>query len=180
MLIPRFSYNAILKIVLEQVTEAIVLDKEWSGEAHARVHLFTKDWGRVVAKATSIRKITSKLGAHLEPLNIVTVRLIQKNHLPQAVDALRVDKLSFKAFPGLRLVKELALEYERDYALWKIARYPVDSPSRYVNNILAVLGYDPQFAACAWCERAPTDFSFSALAFVCGACLPGAGDCVRL
>ncbi len=166
--------------MLEQVTEAIVLDKEWHGEAHARVHLFTKDWGRVVAKATSARKITSKLGAHLEPLNIVTVRLIQKNHLPQAVDALRRDKLSFGAFPGLRLVKELALEYERDYALWEIVRHPTDSSSQYVKNILAVLGYDPQFAACAWCGRAPEHFSFGALSFVCGACLPGAGNCVRL
>lgn len=166
--------------MLEQVTEAIVLDKEWSGEAHARVHLFTKDWGRVVAKATSVRKITSKLSAHLEPLNIVTVRLIQKNHLPQAVDALRTGKLSFDAFPGLRLVKELALEYERDHALWEIVRYPAGGPPRYIQNILAVLGYDPQFASCAWCGQAPAHFSFNALSFACGACLPGAGDCVRL
>lgn len=165
--------------MLEIVGEAIVLDKEWIGEAHARVHLFTKDWGRVTARAVSARKITSKLGAHLEPLNVITVRLIQKNHLPQAVDALRTDKLSFNEFSGLRLVKELALEYEQDNGLWEILRHPARSP-RYARNILAILGYDPRFAACAWCEQAPGYFSFGGLSFACAACLPRAGDCVMI
>ena len=177
--IPAYDVNAILKSVLEQVTEAVVLDKEFAGEAHARVHLFTKDWGRVVAKATSARKMVSKLGPHLEPLMVTTVRLLQKNHLPQAVDALRTGKLPFSALPGLRLVKALALEYEADQALWEAVRHP-ERAENHARAILSILGYDPQFAACAWCGEKPHYFSLQALSFSCSACLPQAGECVSV
>ena len=67
--------------MLELVTEAIVLDKEDVGEQDSRVFLYTKDFGKIGAKATSLRKITSKLAAHLEPLNYATVRLVSRGNL---------------------------------------------------------------------------------------------------
>ena len=45
--------------MLEIATEAIVLDKEDLGEYDSRVFLYTKEFGKVGAKATSLRKITS-------------------------------------------------------------------------------------------------------------------------
>ncbi len=156
--------------MLEQVTDAIVLDKEWHGEANARVHLFTKEWGRITVKATSARKITSKLGAHLEPLTIATVRLVQKNHLPRVIDAVRRDKLSFNEFAGVWLIKELAAEYEPDPALWAVARNPARF-THYARAIMGVLGYDPQCAACVRCGGAPAHFSTRMLSFVCNKCV---------
>ena len=81
--------------MIEQVTEAVVLDKEFTYDAHVRVHLFTKECGKIVAKATSARKITSKLGPHLEPLLVSTVRYVQQRGLPQLIDALRVSRLGY-------------------------------------------------------------------------------------
>lgn len=165
--------------MLEQVTEAIVLDKEFMGDGHVRVHLFTKSMGRLTVKATSARKIASKLNAHLEPLNISTVRLVQKNHLPRVVDALRRDKLSFDALPALRITKELAAEYEPDVALYA-ALSSLGTGKGYIRRFLSILGYDPRYAECIQCGKSPAYFSLHMLSFMCGQCFTGAGECVTL
>jgi recombinational DNA repair protein (RecF pathway) len=166
--------------MLEQVTQAIVLDKECTTDAHVRVHLFTKDAGKIVAKAVSARKITSKLGAHLEPLSVSTVRFVQKNHLPMLIDALRFDKLPLTSLLNARIVRELAPEWEPDEELWEAlsAKVPL-TPS----TMLAILGYDPTFAACEWCGGSPDYFSFRTQLFLCVRCVPqyaAVADCVRL
>ena len=166
--------------MLEQVTQAIVLDKEFVKDADVRVHLFTKDSGRIMAKAVSARKITSKLGAHLEPLAVSTVRFVQKNHLPMLIDALRFDKLPLGSLVNARIVRELAPEWEPDEELWALLLEKVPpAPAA----LLAVLGYDPAFASCEWCGGTPDYFSFRTQLFVCSACLPartGIANCVRL
>ena len=171
--------------MLEQVTDAIVLDKEYNGDADARVHLFTRSLGKILVKATSARKITSKLGAHLEPLTISTVRFVQKNHLPQIVDALRKDRLPFDYLPILRLIKNCAPEYEQDLFLWELCSRATNlslfSDRRImIRTVLARLGYDPQFAQCEFCGGPSTYFSLDAASFFCGNCLSGAGECVML
>lgn len=166
--------------MLEQVTQAIVLDKEFTTDAHVRVHLFTKDAGKIMAKAVSARKITSKLSAHLEPLSISTVRFVQKNHLPMLIDALRFDKLPLTSLMNARIVRELAPEWEPDEELWALLSAKVPPAPQ---ALLAVLGYDPTFAACEWCGGAPDYFSFRTQLFLCAGCLPhyaSAADCVRL
>ena len=166
--------------MLEQVTQAIVLDKEFTKDADVRVHLFTKTSGKILAKATSARNITSKLGAHLEPLSVSIVRFVQKNHLPMLIDALRFDKLPFGALRNARIIRELAPEWEPDEELWELLSKKVP-PAPYV--ILTALGYDPTFAACEWCGAGPRYFSFRTQLFLCAACAPCRGnvaDCVDL
>ena len=51
----------------EYVTDAIVLKKDPLGDLDGRYTLFTKRFGKIMAKAKSSRKITSKLAPHLEP-----------------------------------------------------------------------------------------------------------------
>jgi recombinational DNA repair protein (RecF pathway) len=166
--------------MLEQVTQAIVLDKEFTTDAHVRVHLFTRDAGKIMAKATSARKIASKLSAHLEPLSVSTVRFVQKNHMPMVIDALRFGKLPLTALTNARIVRELAPEWEPDSELWDmLAAQTPPSPAA----MLAVLGYDPTFAACEWCAAPPDYFSFRTQLFICARCLPHyaqPADCVRL
>lgn len=166
--------------MLEQVTQAIVLDKEFTVDAHVRVHLFTKDAGKIIAKATSARKIVSKLGPHLEPLSISMVRFVQKNHLPMLIDALRFNKLPLASLVNARIVRELAPEWEPDHELWTLLSAQVPpAPS----ILLAALGYDPTFAACEWCAAPPDYFSFRTQLFICARCLPhyaAPADCVRL
>lgn len=71
----------------EHYIEAIVLDNEIVGELDGLITLYTKELGKVVAKAKSSRKMTSKLNGHFQPLNFINCRLIEKRGI-QAVDAL--------------------------------------------------------------------------------------------
>ena len=63
----------------EYSTEGVVLDRVSSREADLRVTLYTRDLGKIIAKVKSGRAITSKLAPHLEPLNFVRLRIIEKN-----------------------------------------------------------------------------------------------------
>lgn len=165
--------------MLEQVTDAIVLDKEFTYDEHVRVHLFTKECGRITAKATSARKITSKLGPHLEPLCVSTIQFVQKNYLPQLTDAYRKEKLPFACLPALRMVRALAPEFEPDLDLWAL----LSSGSADPRRVLAALGYDPLFASCEWCGGPPAHFSLKTLLFVCSSCIGNCGsayDCVLI
>jgi len=87
----------------EFFTEAIVLDREELGEFDSRIFLYTKILGKVAARAQSARKITSKLSAHIEPLNLVNARLVYGKNF-QLVDALRFQKLGKDFLKILRFV----------------------------------------------------------------------------
>lgn len=57
-------------------TDAIVLKKLDIGEHDILYALYTRDCGKVVARATGIRKNEAKLRGHLETLSLSAVRLI--------------------------------------------------------------------------------------------------------
>ncbi|MDD5430611.1 MAG: recombination protein O N-terminal domain-containing protein [Candidatus Pacebacteria bacterium] len=166
--------------MFEAVTEAIVLDKINQGEADSRVYLFTKDYGKISAKITSARKITSKLAAHFEPLNVVEARIIDKNG-PLAVDGLSIKKgkRSGGTVKIMSLVKDLAAEHQRDLTLWNFLNKLLesDAESRNLAEALSLLGYDPSFARCGHCHRGePEVFSARDLAFYCKKCLSEAKE----
>src|SRR5258708_27118691 len=76
----------------EFITDAVVLHKEPLRDADARYFFFTKRHGKVAGKATSTRKITSKLADHLEPGTLTAVRFIERNGGgtgTQVIDALK-------------------------------------------------------------------------------------------
>ena len=105
----------------EYFTEALVLDKEPIGESDSLISLYTKELGKITARAISIRKITSKLSSHLEPLNFVDARLVHKNRF-QVVDALKTGRLNSKAIGTLHLIKDLSGEGEPDRDLWNLLK----------------------------------------------------------
>lgn len=157
----------------EYFTEAVVLDREPIGESDIQVTLYTKNLGKVTAKAVGARKAVSRLAAHLEPLHFVQARLVEKNRF-QVVDALKTDSLPKE--PGmvaiLQLVKELAAENQSDFALWELLRGKQFSGE----DVLGVLGFDGSFAVCENCGRsAPDYFLLNEMRYACGACLVRAG-----
>ena len=162
----------------EQVTHAVVLDKEPTYDAHVRVHLYTRHMGKISARATSARKITAKLGPHLEPLMVSMIQFAERGHLPQLTDAVQVATLPRERLDALRIVQALAPEHEPDPELWSL----LISPREVTNGrVLAVLGYDPLFAKCEWCGRDPELFSLSQPVFMCAPCRAEFGrghDCV--
>lgn len=135
----------------EYYTEAVVLDKEDLGDQDARVFLFTKNLGRITAKIKSAKKITSKLNGHLEPLNIISARLIENGDGRgfQIVDALKEGAVSVVFLNSLRLIKDLSADGDPDLWLWGL----VKNGNLEEKLVLAALGFDPEFARCANCER---------------------------
>ncbi len=156
-----------------------MLDKQNKGEFDSRVFLYTKELGRISAKVTSARKIISKLNPHLEPLNIIDVRLVHKNNF-QVIDALRKDKLPFSFLKIIKLVQELTLENEPDFSLWTILRVLHQKNYPNLKVILNNLGYNPEFASCIICEQSPTHFSFKELGFYCKKCVFQNSECLEI
>lgn len=163
----------------EFFTEAIVLDREKLGEFDSRIFLYTKNLGKVVAKAQSARKITSKLSAHIEPLNLVSVRLVYGKNF-QLVDALRTQKLGNDFLKILRLVKEISADNEPDLELWQLLKEQYQNPqaaSLISRQILKIAGFDPRFATCQNCQSDnPSHFLFSNAQYLCRHCFVGYND----
>lgn len=153
--------------MFEYYTEAIVLDKEDLGDCDSRVFLYTKEFGRIAAKAKSLRKITSKLAGHLEPLNIVQVRLLAND---QAVDALKIGQLprTLKSVAVINLIKEISADGQADPELWKL----LQGGKFTGHQVLSILGFNPALALCQICSvQSPENFLYKTLDFLCSHCL---------
>ncbi len=128
--------------MIDQVTEAIVLEKEYVGESDAKIHLYTKKFGKVRVRATSARKITSKLGPHLEPGMLISARLVSKNSDSSLIqnfrlaDALASQKL-FSDFKFLDLVKDLTLDMHNEDEMWEFLKRGVPD----AENLLRISGF---------------------------------------
>ncbi|MDP3901448.1 MAG: recombination protein O N-terminal domain-containing protein [bacterium] len=165
--------------MIEHYTEAIVLDKEGIGETDSRIFLYTETMGKIVAKAKSARKITSKLSAHLEPLTWSAIRLI-KNKDWQITDALRQHRLNNKQFLGIfRLIKDISPIEHADPWLWQLLktlyenRYSADTASL---AILKISGFDPKHANCHNCShQQPEHFLLNSAKYICHNCWSASG-----
>lgn len=161
--------------MVEHYTEALVLDKEDLGDFDSRVYLYSKDFGKGIAKATSSRKITSKLAAHLEPGNFIQARLIQSsNWRMQIADALKIGSLpkNQNTIAVLNMVKELLPENQPEEDLWNLLKENKLNGS----EVLKILGFDSQFAVCQSCQaEKPEHFLLKNLEYSCSLCLLQAG-----
>jgi DNA repair protein RecO len=66
--------------MLEYHTLAIVVKKELINETDANVVLYTKELGKLEIIAKGVKKLLSKFGGHLEPLNLIEATIIAVNH----------------------------------------------------------------------------------------------------
>ena len=114
--------------------EAIVLDREPSGEIDNRFSIYAKGFGKIVARGKSTRKITSKLSGHLEPGNLVKVRLIEKNGL-QVVDTLKVSSIKCQV-SDLYFLNKLLPEHDFDFALWEELVSCIKYPRKEIKDFL--------------------------------------------
>ncbi|MDP1719124.1 MAG: recombination protein O N-terminal domain-containing protein [bacterium] len=159
--------------MVEHYTKAVVLDKEDYGDLDSRVILYSEDLGRINAKVKSSRKITSKLAGHLEPGKFVQARVIELGGF-QVVDALSCGSIpgSARNLASLRLIRDMTVERDPDPELWSL----LEKEKLGVGEILACLGFAPQFASCRTCEDGrPTHFLIKELEYSCLDCLARAG-----
>lgn len=153
----------------EYVTDALVLMKEPSGECDGRYFFFTERFGKVVAKAKSSRRITSKLAGHLEPGTVVRARFVDKGSA-QVVDVLKSFHVNIP--PGdLKLLSDLLPDMQADNELWF---HLVHQPFSW-RDVLQMLGWDPRGALCVLCSREATWFFMSRQEFLCDVCVSKMG-----
>lgn len=149
----------------EYLSEAIVLHSDPQSEFDMRFTFFTKRFGKISAKAKSVRKITSKLAGHLDSGTVAQVRIIEKSG-PQVVDSLKKRRLDL--LPNdLKILSRLLPEGEPDMRLWTSL---IDGKFTWL-RVLNFLGWDPEYALCRICGRAnPEFFEISGQEFVCEEC----------
>jgi recombinational DNA repair protein (RecF pathway) len=127
----------------EYVTNALVLRKDPMGDLDGRYTLFTERFGKIVGKAKSSRKITSKLAPHLEPGMVSKVRVLETKGT-QLIDALKSDRLT-ASMNGLYFLSQLLPEGEPEPSLWEM----IATQDLSWRKVLSVLGWDPEEARCA-------------------------------
>lgn len=173
-------------MLTEIITDAIVLDKEDFREQDSRIHLYTKDLGKIIAKTISSRKILSKLSAHLEPLSLITARLVSKGDAFNGQGFQLVDALSqgqariIKGDPqdlanAIRVYGLISKSIPfgiPDEELWDFLQAIRSGTSRAtLHQALHTLGFNAQFARCQLCDRTqPEYFAPGENFFICTAC----------
>ncbi|MEX2436723.1 MAG: recombination protein O N-terminal domain-containing protein [Candidatus Paceibacterota bacterium] len=163
----------------EIITDAVVLLNQPQNDIDRSIVLLTKELGVIRAKAISGSKMTSKLSPHLNPLNLVKVRLINKNSFIVA-DALtennfkniREDESKLKnALESLFLIQFLTPQETPDDNLWNEVVDGLKLESINKSNILTVLGYSPELSTCFECNSKETEhFLYEDQIFACNNC----------
>ncbi|MCS6789218.1 MAG: recombination protein O N-terminal domain-containing protein [Patescibacteria group bacterium] len=150
----------------EYISEAIVLMIDSNGDLDKVVSVFTKNFGKIIAKVKSASKITSKLRGHLEPGNLIIARLIFKNKF-QLVDVLKQEKLNLN-FYDLYLLNKILPEMEQDENLYFKLKNSIFSWF----DVLKILGWDPKEANCINCgSKKIFVFDIVSQNFFCQNCL---------
>ena len=163
----------------EYVTKAFILSTEPAGEANLRITMFTQSSGKVVALARSARKPKAKLTAHLQPLSISRVRLVERKGV-QVVDAMRIstsseststsmeDMQKMIALLGVaQLIDKMTDLYHPDPELWAL----IENGALASASTLKILGFDPAHARCRFCDAGkPSHFLIKDSEFVCDSC----------
>ena len=146
----------------EYVTDAIVLRKDPLGDLDGRYTLLTKRFGKILAKAKSSRKITSKLAPHLEPGIVAKVRFIETRNT-QLIDALKSTRIGL-SIGDLHFLSQLLPDAEPEPALWDLLL----SGNFEWAKVLRILGWDPEDAECVDCgAKRPSYFYIARQEFYC-------------
>ena len=174
-IVKRTKSRHYLKEMREYFIDALILDAENAGDFDRLIYLYTPTLGKVAAKAKSIRKITSKLAGHLEPLSISKIRLVEKNGI-QITDAILVRQIekSPAALQLLQFIKEMTYEFQPDKKLWLILKKSFEdlkNKSFSYKPLLKALGFAPDFAECSVCKNKMVKFfSPKEQVFLCQKC----------
>ncbi len=162
----------------EYVTEGVVLHVRNERETDRSADVFTRRLGRVNVKITGGRKPLSKLSPHLDVLNRVRLRLVEKNQFT-VVDALgagRFARLSdpvvmSRALATIALLRALLPKGEPDPEMWHYLVQGFETADWRTADVLKILGYASEEAACGNCGCRPVAaFHLKGHEFFCDRC----------
>ena len=151
-------------------TEAIILRQRRLGEADRIVTLYSPNQGKLDAKAKGVRKTTSRMAGHLQPLTRCTLQLVQGRTMEvvagcQAIEAFpafrddlqRLSRGLYAAELMDRILPE-RVEDPATYQLlldtlrWLALVANVDSALRYFEmQLLGQAGFSPELGQCLSC-----------------------------
>lgn len=161
----------------EYVTDAIVLNVYPRGEADRVADLFTKELGRIDARAIGARKILSKFSPHLTPGMIVRARLVSKKSytltdvMTDTAAVRTADTEKSGVLSSLFLVRALVPAGNPDLKLWHALTELILKGRGDERGILSLLGYNPQHARCEECKStAICYFHIPDQRFLCAVC----------
>ena len=178
-------------------TEAIVLRQRKLGEADRILTLFTPAYGKLDAKAKGVRKTTSRMSGHLQPLNRCMVQLARgrtmevvagcetlESFQPLRDDLGRLSRALYAAELADRFLPERVENIPTDRLLLDTLRRlqgtaDVDLTLRhYEMKLLERSGFRPELGRCLGCQQAlqPVQNFFSPVAggTYCASCGAGA------
>ena len=177
-------------------TEAIVLRGRRLGEADRILTLYTPGFGKIDAKAKGVRKTTSRMSGHLQPLTRCMLQLAQGHasdvvtgcetlesfqgiredleRLSRALYACElVDRMLPDRLPGYvtyRLLLDTLRRLDKDENADSVLRF-------FEMRLMDQSGFRPQLEVCVACSQAlPPEQNFfapQAGGAVCRACVPG-------
>jgi DNA repair protein RecO len=168
----------------EFYSRAVVLERNNRGEIDGEVSLFTEQYGKVVLRAKSINKITSKSSAHLQPLRFVRVRWTESKKAdskPLLLDALWDETITqyktnekHTVLPLVRVLNRVCMEFQPELRIWKLleAVFTKEYDAKDLGRAaLSFLGIHPEYERCAQCGiREIKAFLASDARFVCAVC----------
>ncbi len=178
-------------------TEAIVLRQRKLGEADRILTLFTPAYGKLDAKAKGVRKTTSRMGGHLQPLNRCMVQLARgrtmevvagcetlESFQPLRDDLGRLSRALYAAELADRFLPERVENIPTYRLLLDTLRRlqgtaDIDLALRhYEMKLLERSGFRPELGRCLGCQQAlqPVQNFFSPVAggTYCASCGAGA------
>lgn len=153
-------------------THAIVLRRYDFGEAGRQLVVYTPNLGKLSMIAKGVKRVTSKLAGHLEPLTLSSIVAARGRNLDTVTQADTIEAFVHartdpdRVYYGLlviELLDKLTLEGEENRALWDLLIQTLrridaeDDPwaaAAYFQVRLFVLsGYKPEVGRCVECEQ---------------------------
>jgi len=174
--------------------EGIILRHRPLGEADRLVIFYTKEAGKLRASGRGVKKTTSRLAGHIEPLTHVSLLLVKGKNLdiisqaqtlhsfPPLRDDLRRMARALYAAEMVDLFTEEQEPHPEVFTLFLETLHLLATSAdhdrmlhRFEIQFLGQMGYEPRLSACSICGRAPSATPvFSALwgGLLCPECAP--------
>jgi DNA repair protein RecO (recombination protein O) len=177
-------------------TEAIIIRARKFGEADRILTLYTPTYGKIDAKAKGVRKTTSRLSGHLQPLTRCVLQLAQGHTADvitgvETLDSFRgihedLDCLSRGLYVA-ELTDRMTAEHVHSFPIFRLLSDTLtrlqlaesaDTAVRYFEmRLLDQSGFRPELERCVGCgnELDANDHFFAPIAggAVCRGCVPG-------
>ncbi len=151
-------------------TQAVVLRRFDFGEAGKQFVVYTPRQGKLSVLAQGVKRATSKLAGHLEPLSLCFIVAARGRNLDTVTQADTVESFVrartdsdrvFYALFVVELLDKLTLEHEENPALWDLLVSTLrridseDDPwmaaTYFHARLLAISGYKPELSVCVEC-----------------------------